>query len=87
MTGFKWCGVAAITLAVLLGDRIASVTPIASFVTDAHAARVVIRRSTTYVAILPAGCVRTRVGGVVLWRCGTVYYQPYKGSYVVVYIN
>jgi hypothetical protein len=87
MTGFKWCGVAAITLAVLLGDEIAPVAPFASFVTEAHAARVVIRRSTTYVAILPAGCVRTRVGGVVLWRCGTVYYQPYKGSYVVVYIN
>ena len=84
MTRFKWSGVAAITLAVLLGDQIA---PFASLVTDAQAARVVIRRSTTYVAILPAGCVRTRVGGVVLWRCGTVYYQPYKGSYVVVYIN
>jgi hypothetical protein len=49
--------------------------------------RRVIRRSTTYVAVLPKGCVRTAVGGVALWQCGTVYYQPYKGSYVVVYIN
>jgi hypothetical protein len=87
MTRLKSCGIAAITLAVLLGDQIAPIAPFASFVTDVQAARVVIRRSTTYVAVLPAGCVRTRVGGVVLWRCGTVYYQPYHGSYVVVYLN
>ena len=82
----RWAAAAAITFALLLGDGLAPVAPILSFVNDA-VAKVVIRRSTTYVAVLPRGCVRTRVGNVVLWRCGTVYYQPYKGSYVIVYIN
>lgn len=49
--------------------------------------RRVIRRSTAYVATLPAGCVSTSVHGVVVWRCGGVYYQPYGGRYVVVYID
>jgi hypothetical protein len=49
--------------------------------------RRVIRRSTIYVAALPAGCVRTSVNGVVVWSCGGVYYQPYGGRYVVVYID
>ena len=87
MTRLKWCGIAATTLAILLGDA-GVPTPLSlGFINDAQAARVVIRRSTTYVAVLPKGCVRTRVGGVVLWRCDTVYYQAYHGSYVVVYIN
>lgn len=49
--------------------------------------RRVIRRSTIYVAALPASCIRTSVSGVVVWNCGGVYYQPYGGRYVVVYIN
>lgn len=49
--------------------------------------RRVIRRSTVYAATLPAGCVRTSVNGAVVWRCGGVYYQPYGGRYVVVYID
>ncbi|KQV42692.1 MULTISPECIES: hypothetical protein [unclassified Rhizobium] len=49
--------------------------------------RRVIRRSTIYVAALPAGCVRTSVNGAVIWRCGGAYYQPYNGRYVVVYID
>lgn len=49
--------------------------------------RRVIRRSAIYVATLPAGCVRTSVNGVVVWSCGGVYYQPYGGRYVVVYID
>ncbi|NRQ17654.1 hypothetical protein BHMPCIPO_04916 [Ensifer sesbaniae] len=49
--------------------------------------RRVIRRSTVYVAALPTGCVRTSVNGTVVWRCGGVYYQPYGGRYVVVYID
>lgn len=49
--------------------------------------RRVIRRSTVYAATLPAGCVRTSVNGAVVWRCGGVYYQPYDGRYVVVYID
>lgn len=49
--------------------------------------RRVIRRSTVYAATLPAGCVRSSVSGTVVWRCGGVYYQPYDGRYVVVYID
>jgi hypothetical protein len=49
--------------------------------------RRVIRRSSIYVATLPAGCVRTSVNGVVVWSCGGAYYQPYGGRYVVVYID
>lgn len=49
--------------------------------------RRVIRRSSIYVATLPAGCIRTSVNGTVVWSCGGVYYQPYGGRYVVVYID
>lgn len=49
--------------------------------------RRVIRRSTIYVAVLPAGCLRTSVNGTVVWSCGGTYYQPYGGRYVVVYID
>lgn len=49
--------------------------------------RRVIRRSSIYVATLPAGCVRTSVNGAVVWSCGGAYYQPYGGRYVVVYID
>ena len=49
--------------------------------------RRVIRRSTIYVAALPAGCVKTSVNGTVIWHCGATYYQPYGGRYVVVYID
>ena len=46
-----------------------------------------IRRSAIYVAALPAACVKANVNGVVVWRCGGTYYQPYGGRYVVVYID
>ncbi|BCH29038.1 hypothetical protein MesoLjLc_09680 [Mesorhizobium sp. L-8-10] len=49
--------------------------------------RRVIRRSSIYVATLPAGCARTSVNGTVVWSCGGTYYQPYGGRYVVVYID
>ncbi|OWK21799.1 hypothetical protein AJ88_11900 [Mesorhizobium amorphae CCBAU 01583] len=49
--------------------------------------RRVVRRSTTYIAALPAGCARVVVNGVALSRCGGVYYQPYGGRYVVVYVD
>jgi hypothetical protein len=105
MTTFKRAGIAAITLAVLLGDTFGSMAPFASFVSEAQArigrpatpgsvagvarrtTRRVIRRSTVYVAALPAGCVRTSVNGAVVWRSGGAYYQPYGGRYVVVYID
>jgi hypothetical protein len=49
--------------------------------------RRVIRRSTIYVSTLPAACVKVTVNGVLVWRCGATYYQPYGGRYVVVYID
>ncbi|RUX28846.1 hypothetical protein EOA13_15740 [Mesorhizobium sp. M7A.F.Ca.US.011.01.1.1] len=49
--------------------------------------RRVVRRSTTYIAALPAGCARVVVNGVALSLCGGVYYQPYSGRYVVVYVD
>lgn len=49
--------------------------------------RRVIRRSSVYVATLPAGCISTSINGVVMWSCGGAYYQPYDGRYVVVYID
>jgi hypothetical protein len=49
--------------------------------------RRVVRRSSIYVATLPAGCARVVVNGVALSRCGGTYYQPYGGRYVVVYVN
>ena len=48
--------------------------------------RRVVRRSTVYVATLPAGCAKVNVNGIVLWRCGGTYYQPYGSRYVVVYV-
>lgn len=54
----------------------------------AQAATVVIQRTTVYVSTLPKGCVKTTYsGGVVVWKCGGVYYQPYNGRYVRVYIR
>ncbi|RUW67751.1 MAG: hypothetical protein E5V58_12625 [Mesorhizobium sp.] len=46
-----------------------------------------IRRSTIYVTRLPAACVKTTINGTVLWHCGSTYYQPYGGRYVVVHIQ
>ncbi|WP_457938264.1 hypothetical protein [Mesorhizobium sp. 10J20-29] len=49
---------------------------------------VVIQRTHIYVYTLPKGCVKTTYsGGVVVWKCGSIYYQPYEGRYVRVYIN
>lgn len=49
--------------------------------------RRVIRRTTIYAATLPGGCVSANVYGAVVWRCGGVYYQPYGGRYVQIYID
>ena len=49
---------------------------------------VVVQRTHIYVYTLPKGCVKTTYsGGVVVWKCGSVYYQPYEGRYVRVYIR
>jgi hypothetical protein len=91
---------AAIVLAIASAD-LTSVLPIGTTTDDAQArlgrpwtpvsaagvARRTVRRSAIYVAGLPANCVRVSVNGVVVWQCGPTYYQPYKGRYVVVYVN
>jgi hypothetical protein len=66
---------------------IACVAGIAGFTGEAQAKKIVIRQSNIYVATLPTGCVKTVYGNVEVWRCGKIYYQPYKGRYVRVYIN
>jgi len=55
------------------------------------AAAVVIQQTTIYVSTLPKGCVKKtyKVNGseVIIWKCGTLYYQPYNGRYMRVYIR
>ena len=46
-----------------------------------------IRRSTIYVVTLPPSCVTVTINGSGYHQCGTTYYQPYQGQYVVVYID
>ncbi len=55
---------------------------------SAMAATITIQRTTIYINTLPKGCVMTTYnnGNVIVWKCGTLYYQPYKGRYVRVYI-
>lgn len=62
-------------------------TPMSGAGVARRTTRRVIRRSTIYVAALPAACVRVKVNSTTLWRCGGRYYQPYQGRYVVVYVN
>ncbi len=45
------------------------------------------RRTTIYTATLPGGCVSASVYGAVVWRCGSLYYQPEGGRYVQIYID
>jgi hypothetical protein len=54
----------------------------------AQAATVTIQRTTIYINTLPKGCVKRTYdnGQVVVWKCGKLYYQPYNGRYVRVYI-
>lgn len=47
----------------------------------------VLRHTTVWVATLPAGCVRTKVNGFDVWRCGGTYYRLYQGRYIVVVVD
>ncbi len=47
----------------------------------------VLRHTTAWVARLPAGCVRTKVNGFDVWRCGATYYRTYQGRYIVVVVD
>jgi hypothetical protein len=73
-----------------LGRRVAGACGALAFflaplgaINEAAAATVVIQRTTIYINTLPRGCVKTTYsGGVVVWKCGALYYQPYDGRYV-----
>lgn len=43
--------------------------------------------TSTYVAALPAGCRTVFVDGTTLQQCGSTYYQPAGGRYVVVRVE
>lgn len=62
-------------------------TPISVAGAARRTTRRVIRRSTIYVATLPARCYTVVIDGISLYQCGTTYYQPYGNQYVVVYID
>ncbi|MBN2629918.1 MAG: hypothetical protein JXR75_05200 [Rhodobacteraceae bacterium] len=62
-------------------------TPVSVAGVARRTTRRVIRRSTVYVATLPAGCTTVVIDNVSLKYCGGVYYQPYQGQYVVVIIE
>ncbi|RWF14109.1 MAG: hypothetical protein EOS25_28390 [Mesorhizobium sp.] len=47
----------------------------------------VLRHTTAWVPALPAGCVRTKVNGFAVWRCGGTYYRAYQGRYIVVVVD
>lgn len=79
------CGVLAISS--VAGDGFDGILGF-RLVNSAEAKTVVIQRTTIYITTLPKGCVKTTYsGGAVVWKCGTKYYQPYKGRYVLVYIK
>lgn len=50
-------------------------------------ARRTVRRTSVYVARLPAGCAKVSVNGASYWHCGATYYQHTGTKYVVVHIN
>lgn len=62
-------------------------TPVSVAGAARRTTRRVIRRSTIYVATLPANCYTVVIEGISLYQCGTTYYQPYNNQYVVVYID
>ncbi|AZO13216.1 hypothetical protein EN817_00580 [Mesorhizobium sp. M3A.F.Ca.ET.174.01.1.1] len=75
-------------MAVICGMFAISVVGNGLDIPAAQAKAVVIQKTTIYITTLPKGCVKTTYsGGIVVWKCGTKYYQPYKGRFVLVYIK
>jgi hypothetical protein len=62
-------------------------TPVSVAGVARRTTRRTIRRTTAYVAALPAGCTTVIVSGVSLHQCGGVYYQPYNNQYVIVNVD
>jgi hypothetical protein len=46
-----------------------------------------IRRTSVYAATLPRGCSTVVIEGTTLHHCGSTYYQPHGGQYVVVHVD
>ncbi len=72
--------------------RIAAILAVAGLLVagtpGSEAKTIVIQRTTIYINTLPGGCVKkVYSGGIVVWKCGRYYYQPYNGRYVRVVIN
>lgn len=62
-------------------------TPISVAGVARRTTRRVVRRTSYYVATLPAGCSTIVVEGVTVHQCGSTYYQPYNNQYVIVEID
>lgn len=62
-------------------------TPVSVAGVARRTTRRVIRRTTYYVATLPAYCTATVIDGYEIYSCSGTYYQYYGGRYVVVYID
>jgi len=67
--------------------RPVAVRPVSAAGVARRTTRRVVRRTATYVSVLPAGCVTTHVGGVAVWHCGAHYYERYGGHYVLVRVE
>jgi len=62
-----------------------AVRPVSAAGVARRTTRRVIRRSTTFVAVVPAGCAYGTYYGYNLYYCGGVYYQRSGSGYVIVY--
>ena len=62
-------------------------TPVSVAGVARRTTRRTIRRTAIYASTLPRGCSTVVINGTTLHKCGTRYYQPYQGQYVVVNID
>lgn len=62
-------------------------TPLSVAGVARRSTRRVVRRTSVYVATLPAACTSVIINGASIYSCGGAYYQPYQGRYVVVVID
>lgn len=62
-------------------------TPVSAAGVARRTTRRVVRRTTVYIAALPAGCTTVSINGATYHQCGSTYYEYYGGQYVVVIID
>ncbi|WP_333834988.1 hypothetical protein [Rubrimonas sp.] len=62
-------------------------TPVSVAGVARRTTRRVVRRTTVYVAALPAGCRPVVINGANFYSCGAVYYQPHGNQYVLVEVQ